>query len=172
MNDKEKYEIAFRLTVGASSGFHFLKDYLCNNQKTDIAYIRSIYMLFSYYVELLLKSRIVMLGSFSNKDDLKKKLINLSHNLIKIKKELGNDELLKIGIKEITKNDTKYIIKTINNTEIKVEDFIDIRYDYLFGKMRNISGEEHKEIMEYLEDLFKILKFVKKYNEEMIKIEK
>ena len=169
MNNKEKYEVAFRLTAGASSGLNFLEDYLYDNQKTDIAYIRSIYMLLSYYVELLLKSRVVMLGSFLNKDDLKKKLIKVSHNLIKIKKELGSNELLKIGIKEVTKNDTEYIIKTTNNTEIKVEDFIDIRYDYLFGKMRVISGKEHKEIMKYIEYLFKILESVKKYNEETLK---
>ena len=169
MNDKEKYKIAFRLSTGASCGLSFIDDYLYNNQETDLAYIRSIYMLLSYNTELLLKSRVVMLKSFLNKDKLKNKLTSLSHNLIKIKKELGSDELLKIGIKEITKSDTQYIIKTINDTEIKIEDFTDIRYDYLFGKMRSISGYGHKEIKKYTRDLLNILKFVKRYNEETIK---
>ena len=166
MNNKEKYKIAFRLTTGSSCGLTFLEDYLHHNQKTDIAFIRSIYMLLSYNVELLLKSRVVMLGSFLNENKLKNKLINLSHNLIKIKKELGSAELFKVGIREIIKSDTSYIIKTTSDTEIKIEDFIDIRYDYLFGKMRSISGNEYEEIMKYLKDLFKILKSVKKYNEQ------
>ena len=166
MNNGEKYKVAFRLTNGSSSGLTFLEDYLYNNPKVDVAFIRSIYMLLSYNVELFLKSRVVMCGSFLSEDDLKKKLINLSHNLIKIKKELGDAELLKIGVKEINKSDTLYIIKTTSDIEIKIEDFIDIRYDYLFGKMRLIAGEEHTEIMKYLKELFKILKFVEKYNEQ------
>jgi hypothetical protein len=171
MNDEEKYKIAFRFTTGASTGLTFLEDYLCVNQKTDLAFIRSIYMLLSYNTELLLKSRIVMAGSFLNKDDLKKKLTILSHDLIKIKKELGDDELLKIGIEEITKNNTQYIIKTINKTEIIIEDFIDIRYDYIFGKMRSISNDEYKKIKEYIDGLFSILKSVKNKNEERTKKE-
>lgn len=169
MNNKERYKISFRLTTESSAGFAFLENYLYKNEKTDLAFIRTINLLLSYQVELLLKSRVVMLGAFLNEDELKKRLTSLSHNLIRIKKELGSNELLKIGIKEITKSDTLYIIKTVDNTEIKVEDFVDIRYDYLFGKMRTISGNEYKEITEYLKDLFKILKSVKKCNEEMVK---
>ena len=73
---------------------------------------------------------------------------------------------MKIGIKKITKNDTKYIIETANNIKIKTEDFTDIRYDYLFGKMRTINGNEYEEIIKHIEELFKILELVKKYNEE------
>jgi len=166
MDDNEKYKIAFRLAAGASSGLYFLKDYLYNKGSTDLAYIRSISILLSYHVELLLKSRVVMLGSFSNEKELKKKLTSLSHDLTKIEKEIGNNELLKIGIIKITKNNTKYIIETTNGIEIKTEDFIDIRYDYLFGKMRTINGEEYREIEGYIKELLKILGLIKKYNEE------
>ena len=169
MDDQEKYKIAFRLAAGASSGLYFLEDYLYNKERTDLAYIRSISILLSYHVELLLKSRVVMLGTFSNEGELKKKLTSLSHDLTRIGKEVGNEELLKIGIKKITKNDTQYIIETTNDIEIKTEDFIDIRYDYLFGKMRTINGEEYGEIVGYVKELLAVLKLIKEYNEEAIK---
>ncbi len=86
MSNEEKYKIAFRLTTGSSTGLTFLQDYLYDNQETDPAFIRSIYILLSYNVELFLKSRVVMLGSFLNENDLKKKLTSLSHNLLNIKK--------------------------------------------------------------------------------------
>jgi len=166
MNNEEKYKIAFRFTAGTSSGLSFLEDYLYDKKNTDIAYIRSIYILLSYHVELLLKSRVVMTGSFSDKDKLKAKLTKLSHDLTKIGQELNKVELSKIGIKNITKNGTKFIIETVNNIKIKTEDFTDIRYDYLFGKMRTISDNEYKEIKDYIEELFKILNLIEKYNEE------
>lgn len=172
MNDQEKYKIAFRLTTGASSGLQFLEDHLSNNQKTDIAFIRSIYILLSYYVELLLKSRIVMVGIFSDESEIKKCLTFLSHNLSEMGNQLGNAELLKAGIKKITKNNTQYIIKTVSNGDIFVEDFVDIRYDYIFGRSRVVSRNEHEKIMKYINNLFEILVYVKTLNAEQIKIKK
>lgn len=165
MNSKEKYKIAFRLSTGASCGLHFLEDYLSVNKVTDIAYIRSISLLFSYNFELLLKSRFTMVDSFKNEQDLRIKLRKLSHNLIKIKNKLGKKELSKIGIREISQNDTKYIIDTTKNTRIEIEDFTDLRYDYLFGKSRNVNGYEYSNMVNYITELFIILKYVKKYNE-------
>ncbi len=79
--------------------------------------------------------------------------------------------MLKIGIKKITKSDTQYIMETTKDTEIRIEDFIDIRYDYIFGKMRMIYGNEYKEIKKYLDVLFGILKSVKDQND-LVKIVK
>ena len=164
--NKEKYKIALSLSVGATSGLNFLEDCLYDNKASSNYCIRSINILLSYYVELLLKSRVVMKGCFSNQSELKNKLTELSHNLIKIGKELGSMELSKIGIKEITKNDTKYIIETTNNIKIKTEDFTSIRYDYLFGKQRKTSNSEYAEINSYIEELLKILRHIKKSNED------
>lgn len=168
MNDIEKYEIALRLAIGASSGFQFLEDYLDNNQKTDIIFIRPIHILLSYSFELLLKSRVVMLGMFSNKEEINKKLTDLSHDLIKISKEIGGTELLKLGIQEIIKDDVQYIIKTNNKIRICVENFVDIRYDYIFGKNRIISHNEYKKIIKNINNLFNMLTKVKTLNEKQL----
>lgn len=167
MDNEEKYKIAFRLTTGASSGMMFIQHHFYMDPNTDLTSIRSVYILLSYYVELLLKSRVVMLGNFENKNEINSKLINLSHDLIKISKELKVEELLDLGIKNITKNGTRYIIKTTNNSAIFIEDFVDIRYDYIYGKHRVISHNEHKNILRYIDDLFVILQKVKILNEQI-----
>lgn len=165
MNNKEKYEIAFRMTTGASTGLSFVQHHFMLYPHTDIAFVRSIYILLSYNVELLLKSRVVMMGIFSDRDDIDKKLTSLSHDIIKISKQIGGTELLKLGIKKITKNDNQYMIKTIDDVEIHIEDFVDIRYDYIYGKNRVISHNEHENIMKYVKNLLVILQRVKTSNE-------
>lgn len=126
MNNQEKYKIAFRMTCRASSGLCFIEDHLMRYFVTDSAFLRSFYILLSYNAELILKSRIVMTGSFIDKNEIDKKIKSLSHDILKIGKVLGDDELMKLGIKEITKTDNQYKIITINKKEAIIEDFTDI----------------------------------------------
>ena len=166
MNNQEKYDIAFRMTVRASTGLSFVKDYLTGSSSTDPAYLRSLYILLSYSTELILKSRVVMMGNFLNKNEVNNALRDLLHNIEKIGKEIGNVELLKLGINAITKNGDRYILTTTDNNEIYIEDFADIRYDFIEGKIRTVDNQEHERIMEYVEQLFSILQKAKKENEE------
>jgi len=166
MNNQEKYDIAFRMTVRAFAGLSFVEDYLTGSPSTDPAYLRSLYILLSYSAELILKSRVVMMGNFLNKNKIDNALRDLLHNIEKIGKEIGNVELLKLGINAITKNGDRYILTTTDNNKIYIEDFADIRYDFIEGKIRTVDNQEHERIMGYVEQLFSILQKAKKENEE------
>lgn len=79
MTNEEKYKYAYKLTSVASSGLTFIEDSLANtmNDATDLAFLRSFYMMLSYNFELILKSRVVMLDSFVDKDAINNELRNL-----------------------------------------------------------------------------------------------
>jgi len=141
--------------------YYFLDDYLQKHPNTDIAGLRCIQIIFSFHVELLLKALYIK-TKISNKEiDIDKKLQSLGHNLEKIWKILGKNELLKVGIKNIYKSDNVYIVET-RNRNIKVEDFINIRYDFISGKMRSITREEYQIMKEDLDEIKKIIENLKK----------
>jgi len=165
MNNQEKYNIAYRMTSRASTGLSFIEDYLSEHPSTDPAYLRSIYILLSYNAELILKSRVVMKDNFLNKDKVDKKLKALLHNIEKIGEDIGNIELLKLGINTITKNGNRYILTITGDKEIYIEDFADIRYDFIEGKIRTIDDQEHERIKGYVDQLLSILQKAKKENE-------
>jgi len=165
MTNQEKYKIAFRMTSRASTGLSFIEDYLMEHFTTDSAYPRNFYILLSYNAELILKSRVVMMGNFIDKDEVDKKLKSLSHDILKISKALGDDELMRLGIKEITQNGNQYKITTIDGRGTIIEDFADIRYDFIDGKVRTIDDKEHERVKEYIDTLFTILVNAKKENE-------
>lgn len=166
MNNQEKYDIAFRITSRAFTGLSFVEDYLTGSLSTDPAYLRSLYILLSYSTELILKSRVVMMGNFLNKNEVNNALRDLLHNIEKIGEKIGNVELQKLGINAITKNRDGYILTTTDNNGIYIEDFADIRYDFIEGKIRTVDNQEHTRIMGYVEQLFSILQKAKKENEE------
>ncbi|MDO8557148.1 MAG: hypothetical protein Q7R98_01655 [Candidatus Jorgensenbacteria bacterium] len=167
MNKKEKYDIAFRMATRASTGLSFIKNYLDSERcRLDgSAYLRSLYILLSYNTELILKSRIVMKDNFLNKNEVNKKLKALLHNIEKMGKDIGNAELLKLGINTITKNGDKYIFITTDKKEIYIEDFADIRYDFIEGKTRTTDGQEYERINGYTEQLRSILQKTKEEND-------
>lgn len=107
-----------------------------------------------------------MMGNFLNKNEINNALRDLLHNIEKIGKEIGNVDLLKLGINAITKNGDRYILTTTDNNKIYIEDFADIRYDFIEGKIRTVDNQEHERIMGYVEQLFSILQKAKKENEE------
>lgn len=168
MTNKEKHKYAYSLTSVASTGFYFIEDYLSRtiNNVIDMACLRSLYILLSYNFELVLKSRVVMVKSFSDKKVINDELINLGHDITKIGKSLGNSNLKELGIEKIRKNDNKYKIITTNNKEFYIENFTKIRYDFLDDVMRDVDNQEHMRIKECAEILVSILVKAKEKNEE------
>ena len=106
-----------------------------------------------------------MKDNFLNKNEINKKLTALLHDIEKIGKDMGNAELLKLGINTIAKNEDRYILTTTDWKVIYIEDFVDIRYDFIEGKIRTIDNQEHERIKGYVEQLRLILQKVKKENE-------
>ncbi len=167
MANEEKYKFAYRFTGVASTGLSFIEDSLSRimNDATDLAYLRPFYILLSYNFELILKSRVVMIEKFLDKNAIKDELRNLGHDIKKIGKKLGNTNLKDLGIKEIVENN-QYKVTTIENKEVYVENFTKSRYDFLDDIMRNVDNQEHTRIKEYAEILFSILRKAGEKNEE------
>lgn len=144
MNELEKRKIAQRLCARIESGLHFVEsEYLDRHKSPDLAWIRNIYILLSFYTELLLKMIVVLTKDFADADELDRLLRKSGHNLEILGKEIGNYELSKIGIKSITLKNTNYVFETSGDT-FSVEDFTDIRYDFIDGRVRTIYGDEHE----------------------------
>lgn len=169
MNNQEKYKRACKLTTVAATGLYFIEDSLLAvmNNITDPAFLRPFYILLSYNFELILKSRVVMIESFSKKEDIVERLINLGHNIINIKTAIGSAHLKELGIKEIIKSDDQYRITTTDDKEIIIENFTKIRYDFLDDVIHIVDSKEHERIKGYINALICILKKAKKGNEEM-----
>lgn len=150
MNRQEKYKYAYKFTSIASTGLTFVEDSLVNtmNTTTDMAFLRSFYMLLSYNFELILKSRIVMSENFPDKNVMNDELRKLGHDIKKIGNKLGDAGLNELGIKQIDEN-AQYKITTTDNKEVFIENFTKIRYDFLEDVMRTVDSQEHERIKEY-----------------------
>ena len=135
------------------------------NDATDMAYLRSFYILLSYNFELILKTRIVMVKNFSDKKAINDELIKLGHDITKIGETLATN-LEELGIKKITENGSQYKVITTGDKEVYIENFTKIRYDFLDDVMRNVDNQEHARIKEHAEILVSILRKAKEKNEE------
>lgn len=167
MNQQEKYKYAYKFTSIASTGLTFVEDSLVNTMSTttDMAFLRSFYMLLSYNFELILKSRIVMSENFPDKNVMNDELRKLGHDIKKIGNKLGDAGLNELGIKQIDEN-AQYKITTTDNNEIFIENFTKIRYDFLEDVMRTVDSQEHERIKEYTRILTDvILRKAKEKNE-------
>jgi len=124
MNNQEKYKYAYKLTSVASTGLSFVEDSLVNMMKnaTDLAFLRSFYILLSYNFELVLKSRVVMIGNFSDKNVINNELKKLGHDIKKIGEKLGKGNLRDLGVKEIVENN-QYKITTTDNKQPPLNNF-------------------------------------------------
>lgn len=164
MSDDDKKQIAFRIIARVETGFQFINDkYLVpqrNASGPDTGWLRNIYILFSFYFEILLKSAIVLSKSFVNANELDAKLKKLGHNIEAIGNELRNTILTDIGIESISLNNGEYTIKTTGKT-IYVKDFNDIRYDFIGGKIRNVPTNEDSIISDSIESAYEIKKKIK-----------
>ncbi len=139
--------------------------------------LRSNYILVSFRFELILKSRIIILSDASDKDKLTSKLIGIGHDFNKISNNLGDQKLEKIGIKKIQsktascndpsnpEDEYKYfIIEDLSGTEIRIEDFTDIRYGCMGGGMRTVYPKEHKKILKYISAIEELYKKIRNAN--------
>lgn len=141
----EKKKVLQQLASRVSTGLSFLKFNYLNTHKTpDIAWIRNIYILLSFYTELLLKSIYIHEGEFMDRNDMNKRLKTLGHNLSAIGSLIGEERLEGYGMsKIIDSGDHEYHIKS-DLGEFYVTDFTDIRYDFIDDKIRVLNGDEHE----------------------------
>lgn len=150
------------MTVRVFTGLHFIEEkYLIPQRNAggpDSGWIRNVYILFSFYFELLLKSEIVLTQSFTDVVELSSKLKKLGHNIKAICNEIGN--LDDIGIKDVSYQNGEYKIATFDKV-IYVKDFNDIRYDFVSGKVRQLPPNEDTIIEGSLNGAFEILKKIK-----------
>ena len=161
MNDQEKKAVAQRLSARVSTGLMFI-EFICleNIPRPDPAYIRNIYLLLSFYTELLLKGIYVMHGQFIDKEQLEESLKKLGHDFAKMGEHIASQTLQAFGVKEIQYLGPDYLIRT-DVGDFRVEDFTDIRYDFIEGKVRSIPASEHemfKQQITIMNDINKKLK--------------
>ena len=168
MNIEEKRKIAFRTWIWGSQPVKLVRDYLLENDSMDEPRLKSHYILLSYGFEMILKSRVVMLSTAQDKDELNKKLEELGHNFVKISNTIGS-ELKNIGITKIElktskcndpknpKDEFRYFsIETTNSKKIHIEHFTDIRYGCIGGGCRIVDKDEHKKILEYATTILEV----------------
>lgn len=140
----------------------FIEEYLHRYAADDIAGIRCLQMLISFHFELLLKSRYVLVNSFTDEKDVDGKLEDLGHDIKKIGDKLGSGELAKIGIKNIfIDGQNRYNIETDEGRIICIENFTNIRYDFISGYVRKLSREEDLRVKEDMASIKKIIEKVK-----------
>jgi len=156
MTEEDKKLVAQRLTTRVETGLLFVElDYLARHSSPDAAWIRNIYILLSFYAELLLKAVFIMRKDFVNIAELDEKLKKMGHNLEVIGRQIGKSELLEFGIKDIKFINREYLVET-NEGNFYVKDFNDIRYDFLDGRVRTLNGDEHKLFKKQIEIMLKI----------------
>lgn len=156
MTESERKKILQRLVTRVSTGLLFIElDYLPRHQEPDPAWIRNIYILISFYTELLFKAIYIVNNDFKNLDELDKKLRKLGHNLEMIGIEINKEGSSHFGIKSIHLKNNEYSIET-DKGNFQLKDFNDIRYDFLDGKIRTLDRNEHKMFKEQIEIMLKI----------------
>jgi hypothetical protein len=156
MNNGDKKLIGQRLSTRVATGIMFVElDYLPRHKNPDSAWIRNIYILLSFYTELLLKAIFVMTGDFENMTDLDQKLRKGGHNLKIVGQQIGKEKLSQFGIRDIQFKNREYLIET-ERGNFYVKDFNDIRYDFLDGSIRTLNGDEHELFQKQIEIMHKI----------------
>lgn len=161
ISETNKKEIAQRLSARVSTGLMFVEfEYLDRHNTPDPAWIRNIYILLSFYTELLLKSIFVIKGDYQDKEELNNKLQQMGHNLHKIGRNIGKENLKLFTIKDIQRLKPDYRI-IAEDGEFCVKDFTDIRYDFIEGKIRNIPHDEHEMFKRQIKILEKINSILK-----------
>lgn len=157
----DKKQIAKNILARADSALYFLDHALrfAGMKADDIAWQRSILIMLSYSFELIIKSEIVFTTQNTEVDSIDKELKGLGHKIQQIICELekrGSLPLMNITGYQINNNDgfRKYTIFFNDGKEVNVEDFIDIRYDYIKTDLRNIIS--HNTVIEYIDKMLEL----------------
>ena len=166
LNEKEKKQLLINMISRVESGFLFIKSkYLIPQLKKDeispdILWLRSIYILFSFYFEILLKSMLIPTQKIEDVASINQQFKKLGHNIQAIGNKLGKKTLTELEIKKISLKKDEYIITTSEKT-IYVKDFTDIRYDFIKNKIKNITKNEDYIIQQSMEGAEQILNKIK-----------
>lgn len=158
----EKELLAERAVFRANSGIHFLDECLTHIHKggTDAAFSRSVYILFSYNFELILKSRILLASNMTDRKELVK--VIKSHNLETLSKMLSPEELKSINISTVQRvvnsGFVEYLVEILDGCRITFQDFIDVRYDFEKDYLRNIDIAESARMRKEVEILLRMTK--------------
>lgn len=156
MDESEKKKIGQALATRVSTGLSFIEfNYLNNHPTPDAAWIRNIYILLSFYTELLLKAIYVAKRQFKDTSELDNCLRKIGHDFVTAGQEIGNKELQEFGITSIRFLNREYLIET-EDGEFYVKDFNDIRYDFIDGRVRMLNGDEHEKFKKQIEIMLKI----------------
>ncbi len=162
----EKLSIAERVIRRASSSLYSLEEFLSGqNGGTDGCYSRSRYILLSYGVELLLKSVLVLNSNTHSSKDIGQLLRSKGHNLENIYS--GSEKIfLEVGIKNVKSSQnsdfSEYVIELVSGDEVTVQDFTDVRYDFMENKLRKIDNSEVDTIKKNIESLLSVVKSIDK----------
>jgi len=165
-NKSEKEKLAERAIFRANSGLYFLDECLEHFHRggTDAAFSRSLYILFSYNFELIIKSYLLLVSNKTKKEDLLKEI--KSHNLEKLSKKFPAGVLKNICIKNIQKNNVfgfdQYEIEMINGEKIIIQDFTDIRYDFEKDALRGVDHNEAITMKRWVDNLLEATKIIMK----------
>jgi hypothetical protein len=159
MDSIEKMKVIQRLTSRVSSGLYFVQfEYLDRHDTPDLAWIRSIYILLSFHAELLLKALYIFGRDFSDMNDVDQKLRVLGHDLVKIGNEITKGTT-SFGIRSIYRKGDQYFIDSDFGV-YSINDFSDIRYDFIEGKVRELTGHEHEDFREQIRIMLMINKSI------------
>ena len=163
MENFDKKEIVDRMLSRAETGLYFLEDFLFRHSAKDAVYFRSILIILSYSFELVLKAKVVLVSKSIIKDELERELKKLNHNIINVSNKLTKEDLNSIGIEKIDIRNTNdfvgYIIKTSSGKELSIEDFIDVRYDFMKNSRRDL--QEYEKVKECVSEILNIIKKIK-----------
>ena len=139
----------------AMQSIKLVSDFLPNNPTdadADEPRYRSFYILFSYALELMLKSALIAKSNITENQLIE----DYRHNIGKILKKLESlNELKNIGIAtfEYDGKEYIYIIKTTQDKSFIVHDFTNIRYYPKQNKTKNDSPSVIKETAETMLDI-------------------
>lgn len=161
-----KKQIAKRILSRAETGLYFIEDFLFRHNAADGAYFRSLLILFSYSFELVLKSQLVIACQESDRASLEKRLKYLGHSIEKIIQEFSEGQLRDLGIQKaearVNSSFLGYIITTKSGNQISIEDFVDVRYDFLKDSLRDLPKDEDVKI--WIREIKKIIKAIRELN--------
>lgn len=162
MKPRTQQAILRRLVTRVKTGTSFIQlVYLDNYKKPDAAWIRNIYILLSFYTELILKAIYVYEKTHGSKKDLNNIFRNEhKHNLEKIAQDIGPEILQKYNIFEVKRMRTKEFKVRSDIGTFRVKDFTDIRYDFIDGKVRKLKSNEHEMFSMQLVTLNRIASYL------------
>lgn len=168
MNIKsEKQILAERTLTRASSGLYFLEDIVLSQMSggTDVAYSRSLYILLSINLELILTSLFVLASTKTAREEIIRELISASrqHDFAYLFSKIPAS--YRFGINSVTKDEssgfTEYHIELNNGYKIRVQDLVDVRYDFKKDDKRENNLNEIDDMKTMTAKLLEIVKNIR-----------